>query len=250
MRHSRLSLTRRAPLPSTWGSRRTSAKTGNPQQVVIGAQPGPAETATDEWYLYTSSEIDPVDPHFLNLTTGIGSVVPVSHAAAVLPPDGLLESNYKYGTEDMPHGFFRKLNQFGDIEFCACFVNGHLHGPVWKSLVGGKSTENKNIKHFSSYKTCFLFIRLLAFLFFKKHVSFSLGSFLLSSSMEFTSKDTIFLYPDCRTALVGHFQEGQMVKACLGEVVGVRPHCTLNCTVMWPRIGNIVKVLPKKLCVL
>ena len=37
-----------------------------------------------------------------------------------------------------PHGFFRKINDLGEIEFFGCFIDGHLKGKCWKSLAGGK----------------------------------------------------------------------------------------------------------------
>ena len=41
----------------------------------------------------------------------------------------------------IPHGFFRKVNEFGDIEFFGCFIDGHLRGKCWKSLAGGKHSQ-------------------------------------------------------------------------------------------------------------
>jgi len=41
------------------------------------------------------------------------------------------------GTPWIPHGFFRKINEFGEIEFFGCFINGCLRGKCWKSLIGG-----------------------------------------------------------------------------------------------------------------
>ena len=37
----------------------------------------------------------------------------------------------------VPHGFFRKVNDFGEIEFFGCFIDGRLQGKCWKSLAGG-----------------------------------------------------------------------------------------------------------------
>jgi histone-lysine N-methyltransferase SETD7 len=115
-----------------------------------------------------------------------------------------VESNYKYG--DVPHGYFRKTSEDGDIELFCCFVNGHQHGPAWKGLIG--------------------------------------GGFLVSPSLEFTSADTVFLYPDCRTALVGRFSSGVMVEAFLADVVGMAEHCGINCGMFAPRIGNVVETQP------
>ena len=41
-------------------------------------------------------------------------------------------------TNWIPHGFFRKINEIGDVEFFGCFIDGHLRGKCWKSLAGGK----------------------------------------------------------------------------------------------------------------
>ena len=42
------------------------------------------------------------------------------------------------GTTWIPHGFFRKINEFGEIEFFGCFIDGELKGKCWKSVTGGK----------------------------------------------------------------------------------------------------------------
>ena len=42
------------------------------------------------------------------------------------------------GTTWIPHGFFRKINEFGEIEFFGCFIDGELKGKCWKSVIGGK----------------------------------------------------------------------------------------------------------------
>ena len=42
------------------------------------------------------------------------------------------------GTMWVPHGFFRKINEFGEIEFFGCFINGNLKGKCWKSVTGGE----------------------------------------------------------------------------------------------------------------
>ena len=44
----------------------------------------------------------------------------------------------KVGSDWIPHGFFRKISEFGDVEFFGCFMNGELKGKCWKSLIGGK----------------------------------------------------------------------------------------------------------------
>ena len=37
----------------------------------------------------------------------------------------------------IPHGFFRKINEYGDVEFFGCFIDGRLRGKCWKSMIGG-----------------------------------------------------------------------------------------------------------------
>ena len=39
----------------------------------------------------------------------------------------------------VPHGFIRKINDLGELEFFGCFVDGHHIGKCWKSLAGGKN---------------------------------------------------------------------------------------------------------------
>ena len=73
-------------------------------------------------------------------------------------------------------------------------------------------------------------------------ILFFAGGFLVSFNFDFTSRETVFLYPDCRTALVGVFDRGVMVEAHLGEVVGVRGFCSKYCCILWPFIGNIDRV--------
>ena len=46
--------------------------------------------------------------------------------------------NISTKTTWIPHGFFRKINDFGDVEFFGCFIDGRLKGKCWKSLAGGK----------------------------------------------------------------------------------------------------------------
>lgn len=43
----------------------------------------------------------------------------------------------------------------------------------------------------------------------------------MSPRLSFSGTDVSYLYPDCRTAMVGDFgEEGKMVEARLGELVG------------------------------
>jgi len=91
--------------------------------------------------------------------------------------DTVFEGFYKDG---LPHGFFRHLNTFGDLEFFGCFNRGCLLGVCWRSLPG--------------------------------------GGFLVSRSWTFSGPNVIYLYPDCRTALVGTFQNCDVEQARLSEV--------------------------------
>ena len=44
---------------------------------------------------------------------------------------------------------------------------------------------------------------------------------MVSPRLSFSGKDVSYLYPDCRTAMVGDFgKDGKMVEARLGELVG------------------------------
>ena len=49
--------------------------------------------------------------------------------------DSILEGSFSGG---FPNGFFRSINEFGDVEFWGCFVEGKLHGTCLKTLVGGE----------------------------------------------------------------------------------------------------------------
>merc|ERR1719397_1377609 len=91
--------------------------------------------------------------------------------------DTVFEGQYEEG---LPHGFFRHLNQFGDLEFFGCFLRGRLVGVCWKSLPG--------------------------------------GGFLISRSWQFTHPGMVYLYPDCRTGLTGSFHQCNMVSAQLCEL--------------------------------
>merc|ERR1712106_384762 len=91
----------------------------------------------------------------------------------------VFEGVYSHGK---PHGFFRHLNDFGDLEFFGCFSHGVLQGVCWKSLPG--------------------------------------GGFLISKSWKFSDDGLIYLYPDCRTGLVGKFRDSVMEAAQKSEVLG------------------------------
>jgi len=85
----------------------------------------------------------------------------------------------------VPHGVFRKVNEYGDVDFFGLFFRGNLVGRCWKSLPG--------------------------------------GGMLASSQLDFSGADTAFLYPDIRTAMVGDFSSGgRMIEARLAEVSGIR----------------------------
>lgn len=100
----------------------------------------------------------------------------------------------------VPHGYFRYLDSTGDLEFFGCFVRGIGHGLCWKGLVG--------------------------------------GGFLVSPSWDFSGNNTMYLYPDCRTVLVGNFYKGQMVTAQLAQVIGSSAHCSYFCGSLQPEISE------------
>jgi len=92
--------------------------------------------------------------------------------------DTVFEGNYDQG---VPHGYFRHINDFGDLEFFGCFSHGTMVGVCWRSLPG--------------------------------------GGFLISQSWDFSGSNIIYLYPDCRTGLVGSFQGCDLKSAQPCEVV-------------------------------
>jgi hypothetical protein len=49
--------------------------------------------------------------------------------------DSVFEGSFTGG---VPHGFFRVINEFGDVDFFGCFVSGKLHATCVKTLVGGR----------------------------------------------------------------------------------------------------------------
>ena len=59
--------------------------------------------------------------------------------------------------------------------------------------------------------------------YFQSEIGFLIltGGFMVSPRLSFSGKDVSYLYPDCRTAMVGDFgKDGKMVEARLGELVG------------------------------
>jgi len=98
--------------------------------------------------------------------------------------DTVFEGNYDQG---VPHGYFRHLNSFGDLEFFGCFSHGTMVGVCWRSLPG--------------------------------------GGFLISQSWDFSGPGMIYLYPDCRTALVGSFQGCDLKSAKPCEVMSCAKSC-------------------------
>lgn len=91
--------------------------------------------------------------------------------------DEVFEGNYEGGT---PHGYFRHINGYGDLEFFGCFHRGTLLGVCWKSLPG--------------------------------------GGFLVSKSWNFSDPHSLYLYPDCRTGLLGSFNGERLEVAREAEV--------------------------------
>jgi len=116
---------------------------------------------------------------------------------STLDDGSIFEGNYKKG---VPHGYFRCINSYGDVDLFCCFVRGIIHGVSWRGLPG--------------------------------------GGFLVSPSWDFSSDSTMYLYPDCRTVLFGNFYKGQMVSGKHCAVVGSTSHCSFFCGVMEPVISK------------
>ena len=54
---------------------------------------------------------------------------------------------------------------------------------------------------------------------------------MVSPRLNFSGQDVAYLYPDCRTALVGDFGlDGKMVEARLGEVIGTSASNPSECS--------------------
>ena len=51
--------------------------------------------------------------------------------------NGTSSARKSSGSTWIPHGYFRKINEFGEIEFFGCFINGKLRGKCWKGVIGG-----------------------------------------------------------------------------------------------------------------
>jgi len=95
------------------------------------------------------------------------------------PDQSLFEGFFWKGK---PHGFFRIINSFGDVEFFGCLVQGVLQGVAWRSLPG--------------------------------------GGFIIGSSYQFNGDDVTYLYPDCRLGFVGRFDQSLLHSGYLVEVSG------------------------------
>ena len=50
------------------------------------------------------------------------------HEASDQQPDQVFEGHYEGGT---PHGYFRHINGYGDLEFFGCFYRGTLLGETF-----------------------------------------------------------------------------------------------------------------------
>lgn len=57
---------------------------------------------------------------------------------------------------------------------------------------------------------------------------------MISDTWHFTGKKMLFLYPDCRTGLVGCFEKEEMKSARLAEVIGCNPCC--SCGILRPEM--------------
>ena len=90
-----------------------------------------------------------------------------------------------------PNGYFRAINSNGDVEFFGYFSHGNLVGNCWKSLIG--------------------------------------GSFLVSDRCDFSGKNTVYFYPDCRTAILGNFgSNGILESGTVTEIVTVELDAAQN----------------------
>jgi len=110
--------------------------------------------------------------------------------------DTLLEGTYKDGS---PHGFFRVINEYGDLDYFGCIVNGIQQGVCWRSVAG--------------------------------------GGFLISPNWKFSGDNMIYLYPDCRLGFRGEFEEALLTTGLLVEVTGYVT--TLQDAVMVPELRTL-----------
>ena len=113
----------------------------------------------------------------------------------------MFEGNYEGGT---PHGYFRHINGYGDLEFFGCFHRGTLLG------------EEKRIMSVINNSS-----HLVLGVCWK---SLPGGGFLVSKSWNFSDPHSLYLYPDCRTALLGSFN-GERLEVAREAEVGT--HCNV-----------------------
>ena len=91
----------------------------------------------------------------------------------------------------IPHGFCRVLSPDEDLDFYGCFVDGVLVGNCWKGLMG--------------------------------------GSFMMSDNCEFIGENTVYLYPDCRTAIIGNFDDKSHLRSGqVTEIISVEKDQAFN----------------------
>jgi len=168
------------------------------------------KTGTDEEVKASAAFCSRIFQHCETSSQGQSGIVEenLSEFRICKDDDSVEEGSYKVFDDHkkIPHGVFRKINEFGDVEFFGIFYNGNLAGRCWKSLPG--------------------------------------GGMLISSRTDFSGEDTAFLYPDIRTAMVGKFsEEGRMLQANLGEVAGIRkPIASHGCDQGCRAIGTLYPV--------
>ena len=61
----------------------------------------------------------------------------------IVQEDGTIFEGYY--EKQIPHGYFRHINCFGDLEFLGCFSHGTLISVCWKSLPGGSFLISKDL---------------------------------------------------------------------------------------------------------
>ena len=111
----------------------------------------------------------------------------------------MFEGNYEGGT---PHGYFRHINGYGDLEFFGCFHRGTLLGKEKRIMSVINNSSNLVLG------VCWK--------------SLPGGGFLVSKSWNFSDPHSLYLYPDCRTALLGSFNGERLEVAREAEV---STHC-------------------------
>ena len=117
----------------------------------------------------------------------------------------MFEGNYEGGT---PHGYFRHINGYGDLEFFGCFHRGTLLGKEKRIMSVINNSSNLVLG------VCWK--------------SLPGGGFLVSKSWNFSDPHSLYLYPDCRTALLGSFNGERLEVAREAEVGTLQHHLNFH----------------------